>query len=142
MNLARFDMDGQNSSECGGNTAGISHEASEGTLRVTVTGSVSLQTVTAYVTRNQEEWAAHAKVLWDLRQFDPTGVTSQDILNIRHAFGEIIEMRAGGRSAVVVSKELDLVVRVAMALREHNVGHLEIRSFLEEADAQAWLRGG
>jgi hypothetical protein len=132
-------MDGQNSSNDKRDAAGISHMACNGTLRVSVSGSVELQTVTAYVIRHQEIWAAHAWILWDLRQFDPSGITSADILNIRHAFGEIMDLRAGGRSAILVSKELDLVVRVAMALQPQQDSPVELRSFLDEADALAWL---
>ena len=139
MNLAPFDMDGQDSSGGPEDTPGITHRICNGTLLVIVSGSVSLQAITAYVTRHQEVWAAQKKVLWDLRQFDPSGVTSADILNIPHAFGEIIDMRAGGRSAVLVSKELNLVVKVAMALRQEGDFPLEIRSFLDEAEALSWL---
>jgi hypothetical protein len=132
-------MDGQDSSGCPEAAASITHRICRGTLKVIVSGPVGLQDVTAYVTRHQEIWAAHDKVLWDLRQFNPSGVSSADILNIRHAFGEIIDMRAGGRSAVLVSKDLNLVVRVAMALREDRDFPLEMRSFLDEAEALSWL---
>ena len=132
-------MDRQKDSTGGGAAGSISHEVLEGTLWVRVVGSLDLTDVTAYVTRHQAEWASRDRILWDLRNFDPSGVTSNDILNIQHAFGEIMELRAGGRSAVVLRKELDLVVRVAMALREHQSGHIELRSFLDEAEAVAWL---
>ena len=132
-------MDGQNSSDDRTDAASITHKVCNGTLRVIVSGSVGLQTMTTYVTRHQETWVANARILWDLRQFDPSGITSADILNIRHAFGEIMEMRAGGRSALLVSKELDLVARVALALHPEQESPIEIQSFLAEADALAWL---
>jgi hypothetical protein len=132
-------MDGQNSSDDKNDAASVSHRVCNGTLRVIVSGSARLQTITAYVTRHQEIWAAYARILWDLRPFDPSGITSTDILNIRHAFGEIMELRAGGRSAILVSKELNLVVKIAMALHPEQDSPVALRSFLNEADALAWL---
>ena len=133
-------MDGQNSGNHNRDAPGISHKACDGTLRVFVRGSVELQTVTAYVVRHQEIWAASTRILWDLRQFDPSGITSADILNIGHAFGEIMDLRAGGRSAILVSQELNLVVKVAMALHPLQESPVELRSFLDQADALAWLK--
>ena len=141
MNLAQLDMESQNSGNTP-KTTGISHETENATLKVLLRGSVALSEVTAYVTRYQDVWIAHSKVLWDLRGFDPSGVSSNDILNIRHAFGEIMELRTGGRSAVLVSKELDLVARVALALGENHEGPVQLRSFLDETQALKWLEEG
>ena len=138
-NLAPFDMDCQKNAGGNGVTAGIKHQSQNGVLRVSVWGSVALSDVTAYVTRHQDEWAAHARVCWDLREFDPSGITSADILNIRHAFAEILDLRSGGRSAVIVSRELNLVTKVAMAMSENRQGPVDVRSFLDPSAALAWL---
>lgn len=132
-------MDHQNNSGCNGETAGLSHEVQGGILRVSVRGSVGLQTATTYATRHQTVWSEHERILWDLRQFDPSGITSKDILNIQHAFAEIMTLRPGGRSAVLVGEELHVVVRVAMALREEQTTPLHIRAFLDEQEALSWL---
>jgi len=132
-------MDRQKSSGGGGDAPGVTHEVRNDTLHVCVRGSVDLPAITAYATRHQDVWPSHAKILWDLRKFDPSGISSKDILNIPHAFAEIMNLRAGGRSAVLVSKELELVTRVAMALFENQPAQIELRSFLDEAVAKEWL---
>jgi hypothetical protein len=133
-------MDRQNNT--GSSDAGhMTHEVRSGTLWVTVTGSVGMAAATGYVTSHQEIWSAQSRIVWDLRAFDPSGVSSQDILNIPHAFAEIMELRAGGRTAVIVGKELDLVSRLAIALGEDRKRHISIRSFLDEQSAEAWLAG-
>ena len=139
MNLAPFEMDCSNNAGGDGSSAGINHKSQDGILRVSVQGSIALSDLTVYVTRHQEDWVAHDKVCWDLRHFDPSGITSSDILNIRHAFGEILEQKGSGRSAIVVSKELDLVTRVAMSLSENQQGPITIRSLLDLSEALSWL---
>jgi len=129
-------MDGQDDSD---GTAGLKHEVLDGILWVSVWGSVGLQAVTAYATRHQKIWSEQDRVLWDLRRFDPSGITSKDVLNIQHAFAEIMDLRGGGRSAVLIGKELELVVRVTLVLQEGPDGPVQIRSFLDEAQALAWL---
>ena len=117
----------------------ISHEISDGLLRVNVAGVVELAAITAYVIRHQQIWTEHRRVLWDLRKTDPAAVTSQDLLNIRHAFAEIMSKRRGGRTAVVVSRDLDLVARLTIALSDDQESPVTIRSFLREKDAISWL---
>ncbi len=123
-----------------GNDGGISHEVRGGILRVVLTGSVSLTAATAYATLHQELWSANPGILWDLRAFDPSGISSQDVLNIPHAFAEVMALRPGGRSAVVVGKELDLVARVAIALYDDQENPVTVRSFLEKSAACDWLK--
>ena len=132
-------MDRQKSSGGKGDAAGVTHEVRNDTLHVYVSGSVDLPTVTAYATRHQDVWSSHSKILWDLRKFDPSGVSSKDILNIPHAFAEVMSLRAGGRTAVLVNKEMELVARVAMAIYEDQNAPIELRSFLDEAAARDWL---
>ncbi len=138
-------MGRQNSGGSNEKVAGLSHESENGTLTVFVRGSVSLATATAYATRHQQTWSAHDRILWDLRDFDPSGVTSSDILNIQHAFAEIMDLRTGGRSALLVGKELDQVARVALALYESKgekqAGPITVRSFQNAAQAVEWLEG-
>lgn len=122
-----------------GSDGTISHEPRGGLLRVNVSGLVELSTITAYVIRHQQIWTEHSRVLWDLRKTDPTAVTSQDLLNIRHAFAEIMSKRRGGRTAVVVSRDLDLVARLTIALSDDQEAPVTIRSFLREKDAISWL---
>ncbi len=139
MNLAPFDMDRQNSGINPGSAYGVSHESDNDTLKVFVRGSVPLSEVTAHVTRFQDVWIAHSKILWDLREFDPSEVTSSDILNIQHAFAEIMALRAGSRSAVLIGKELDLVARITLALSENQDGSIQLRTFLDETQSLSWL---
>lgn len=139
MNLAPFDMDSQNSGSNPRQATGLSHETENGILKVFVRGSVALSDVTAYVTRYQDIWTAHSRILWDLREFDPSALSSSDILNIQHAFGEILDLRTVGRSAVLISKELDLVVRVALALGDDQRQPIQLSSFLDESQALTWL---
>ena len=132
-------MDSQNDSG-DGNGGHIYHEMRDGILWVILTGRVSLSTATTYATVNQDLWQGSPRILWDLRAFDPSGVSSQDILNIQHAFAEIAAGRAGGRSAVLVGKALDLVARVAITLSDRPDKPVAVRSFLDEEDARRWLK--
>jgi len=141
MDSAFLTMDRQNSS--GNGKAGkITHEVNNGVLRVILTGSVNLSAATAYATLHQSDWMENTRILWDLLLFDPSGVTSQDILNIQHAFAEIMSLRPGGRSAVLVNKELDLVARVTLALSDERESPIAVRSFLDEEEAILWLHQG
>lgn len=123
-----------------GNGRTISHELTDGLLRVTVTGSVELSTITSHVVKHQQLWAENKRVLWDLRKVDPSGISSQDILNIKHAFAETMLLRRGGNSAILISPELDLVARIAITLSDDMNSNVKIRSFLKEKEAIAWLK--
>ncbi len=133
-------MDRQKGGTSEKNSEAVSHELTDDYLHVTVTGFVELSTITSYVTKYQDLWTESGCVLWDLRKVDPTGVTSQDILNIDHAFAEIMNLRRGGSTAILISKELDLVARIAIALSDDMDSPIRIRSFLKEKEAIAWLK--
>lgn len=117
----------------------ISHESSDGLLKVKVSGPVELQAVTMYTTRFQDVWTRHDRVLWDLSDVDPSAITSDDILNLNHAFDEILRLRAGGKTAVIVAKDLELIANVAIGLCDANSAPVTFSAFLEEDEAIVWL---
>ena len=133
-------MDRQKNS--GNNDSGgtVSHELADGLLRVTVQGTVELSAITSHVIKHQNLWAENELVLWDLRKVDPIGISSQDILNIKHAFAETSILGRGGSSAILISSELDLVARIAVTLSDNMKSPVKIRSFLKEKEAVAWLK--
>lgn len=130
-------MDRQRDSDSEGT---ITHEVRDGILRVCLEGLVGLSEATTYAVRHQELWSAHSAILWDLRKLDPSRMNSQDVLNVDQAFGEIMRERPGGRSAILINKELDLVTRIAIALGDQKDAKVTIRSFLKEKDAINWLQ--
>ena len=118
----------------------ISHEEQHDLLRVSVAGPATLSFVTAYTTRFQDVWSRHPRILWDLRCADPTALSSDDILNINHAFGEIMDLRRGGRTALLIGKEVELIARIAIALCEGRDAPVTFRTFLDQEEALAWIR--
>ena len=116
------------------------HETSDGLLRAKITGPVEIQNVTMYTTRYQDVWARHDRVLWDLSAVDPSAITSDDVLNLNHAFDEILKLREGGKTAVIVAKDLELVANVALGLCESNHPPVTFNVFLDEDEAVAWLK--
>ena len=116
------------------------HEAGEDILRVTISGPLDLPRITSYLIQHQEDWSGKKAVLWDLRQADPTPLTSQDILNLDQAFAGIFEMRAGARTALLVGKELETIARISIALYEEREVPITFNSFCRESEAIAWLK--
>lgn len=135
-------MDRQKGSTTGDGDGTITHEVRDGILRVIAEGPAVLQTVTTYAVRHQDLWAAHQAILWDLRKLDPSRLSSQDVLNIDQAFAEVMTLKPGGQSAILINKELDLVARIAIALGERQGTPVRIRSFLKEKEAINWLQSG
>ncbi len=127
-------------SQTDGKEPTISHEEHDGLLRVAVAGLATLSFVTAYATRFQDVWTRHPRILWDLRGADPTALSSEDILNINHAFGEIMDLRAGGRTALLISKDVELIAKIAIALCEGQEAPVTLRAFLDEQEALDWVR--
>ena len=118
----------------------ISHEERDGLLEVTVAGPATLSFVTAYVTRFQDVWTRFPRTLWDLRDADPTALTSEDILNINHAFAEVMDLHPGARTALLIRKDVELIAKIAIALCEGRDAPVALRAFLDAGEAEDWLR--
>ncbi|MEM8769868.1 MAG: hypothetical protein AAGE43_20720 [Pseudomonadota bacterium] len=127
-------------SQTDGKEPTISHEEQDGLLRVVVAGPATLAFVTAYATRFQDVWSRYQRILWDLRGADPTVLSSEDILNVNHAFGEIMDLRAGGRTALLISKDVELIAKIAIALCEGRDAPVTLRAFLDEPEALVWVQ--
>ncbi len=120
-------------------TAEIRHEIKGDVLRVSVCGPVTLQQLTTYVTRWQNEWVSQRRVLWNLTNTVASNITSQDILNVDQSFAEILARRSGGRTAILVGKDLELIARISIVLLQNRSVPVELEVFLSEDDALAWL---
>ena len=118
----------------------ISHESQEDLLFVTVEGLVEIPYLTRYVTSHQVVWKKYPGILWDLRDIDPSRITSDDVLNLHHSFAEIAHLRSGGRTALLVSTDLELIAKIAVALCETHHTPIELKTFLDENEAIGWLK--
>ncbi len=119
----------------------ISHTSADGILAVKVKGRVDLDLLTKYVAQHKEAWVQHACILWDMLELDLSGVTADEVIKVPDSFRELTKLGAGGRSAVLVQKEFELIARFIVADYESQDSPIESRIFLHEEEALAWLRG-
>lgn len=118
----------------------ISHWTADGILRVRVEGHTEVDSVVAYAHENRDTWVQHACILYDLTQLDPNALTSTAIKNLPESFDSIIKLRAGGRTALLVQNNLELLAKFVVAQSETTHGLVEHRAFCSEDDAVAWLQ--
>ena len=118
----------------------ISHASADGILTVKLKGRVDLDLLTKYVAQHTEMWAQHPCILWDMLELDLSGVTADEVIKVPDSFRELTKLGAGGRSAVLVQKEFELIARFIVADYESQDSPIESRIFLHEEDALAWLR--
>ena len=95
---------------------------------------------TKYVAQHREVWVQHACVLYDLLELDLSGVTADEIIKLPESSREITKLRAGGRTALLVQKEFELIAKFIVADFESQDSRPEFRTFLHEEDALTWLR--
>ena len=118
----------------------ISHASDSGILTIKLEGRVDLDSLTKYITQHKEEWVQHPCILWDTLELDLSVETTDGIREWPDAFREIIKLRAGGRTAALVQKEFELIMKFAFAEYETQDSPVEFRTFLHKEDALAWLR--
>lgn len=118
----------------------ITHCSAHGILLVQVEGSTDVDSLVNYAYQYKDVWVQHACVLYDFTLLDPKALTSAAIRDIPELFAEITELRAGGRTALLVQKDLELIGRFIAAQSETAHGRLEIRTFCSKVDAISWLR--
>lgn len=103
-------------------------------------GPVNIDSLVNYVRQHKDEWVQRACILYDFTLLDPEALTSAAIKNVPESFAEITELRAGGRTALLVPKDLELIAKFVAAQSETSHGRIEIRTFCSEVDATSWLR--
>jgi len=118
----------------------ITHSSAEGILTVRLEGRFDVDSMFVYVTENQSTWATHACILWDLRKFDARDLTGDSILKVPDKFAEILQRRAGGRTAILVNEDLALIAKFAVANNENCNSPVELGAFCSEKEAFVWLR--
>jgi hypothetical protein len=118
----------------------ISHTSADGILTVKVKGRVPFDSLTKYVAQHREAWVQHPCILYDALELDLSGVTADDVLQLPESTRETIELRAGGRSAILVKKEFEVIAKYLVVGYESIDSPVELRTFLHEEDALAWLR--
>ena len=118
----------------------ISHASADGILTVKLEGRVDLDLLTEYVTQHREAWVQHPCVLYDMLELDLSVVTADYVVKLPDSFREINKLRAGGRTAGLVTKEFELIAKYIVADYETQDFPVEFRVFLSEEDAVAWLR--
>ena len=73
-------------------------------------------------------------------EMDLSVVTADAVIKVPDSFREMTKLRAGGRSAVLVQKEFELIARFVVADFETQAAPVEFRTFLHGEEALAWLR--
>ncbi len=122
------------------NQSCISHWTADGILRVRVEGHTDVGSVVAYAHEYRDTWVQHACILYDLTQLDPNALTSTAIKNLPESFASIVKLRAGGRTALLVQSNLELLAKFVVAQSETTHGLVEHRAFCSEDDAVSWLQ--
>jgi len=118
----------------------ITHSSAEGILTVRLEGRFDVESMFVYVTENQSTWAAHACILWDLREFDARDLTGDSILKVPDKFAEILQRRAGGRTAILVKEDLEVIANIAVGNNANRNSPVKLNAFCSEEEALAWLR--
>lgn len=122
------------------NQSCISHWSADGILRVRVEGHTDVDSIVAYAYEYTDAWVQHACILYDLTQLDPNALTSTAIKNLPESFASIVKLRAGGRTALLVQNNLELIAKFIVAQSETAHGLIEHRAFCSEDDAVSWLQ--
>ena len=118
----------------------ISHASAKGILTVKFEGRVDLDSLTKYIAQHREAWIKHACILYDMLEVDLSVVTADYVVKLPDSFREINKLRAGGRTAGLVTKEFELIAKFVVADYETQDFPVEYRTFLDEEEALAWLR--
>ena len=118
----------------------ITHCSAYGILVVLVEGSTNIVSLVNYAYQHRDVWVEHACIMYDLTLLDPEALTSAAIKNIPELFAKITEQRVGGRTALLVQKDLELIAKFVVAQSETAHGRIEIRTFCTKVDAISWLR--
>ncbi len=121
------------------NASCVTHWSANGILTVRVEGPVDVESLIRYAHKHKDVWVEHACILWDFRLLDPSVLTSESIKNLPETFSAIHGLRAGGRTALLVRKSLELIAKIIVVQNEANDAPVEHRSFCSEADAISWL---
>ncbi len=122
------------------NRSSITHCSANGILVVRVEGPADVDSLVNHAHQYQDVWVQHACILYDFTLLEPEALTSAAIRNIPESFDEITELRTGGRTALLVQKDLELIARFVAAQSETTHGRIEIRTFCSEVDAISWLQ--
>lgn len=100
-----------------------------------------MQSLARYAVRHQHLWPVHAGVIWDLRNLDPSAITTEDLLNIEHSFADVLAIRAdiGRRAALLIAPEMETLAGMALAYCIERRLPVDTAAFLDEPEARSWL---
>ncbi len=118
----------------------ISHASTDGILTVRVAGRVAIDTLAGYALMHQDVWALHPCILWDLIELDPRDITSDAVLRMPELFARIHQLRAGGRTALLIQKDAEFLAKIIIAQAETTNAPVEQCAFCSKENALAWLR--
>ena len=106
---------------------------------ITVTGMPSFEeSMEAF--RQLYQGKVTQKMLWDFRQANLSGISSNHIESLLDYIGQHAQKRTNGKTAIVVSKDLEYgMSRMIMALTEDKAIPVEIDVFRSIEVALQWL---
>jgi hypothetical protein len=106
----------------------------------TVVGETDVQEVLTEVVTFLRD-APTLQVLWDIRRGALTSMSARDLRTVVQRAGPLAEVRAGGQTAIVCSREVDFGLgRMFQTYAEEAGVPFAIRVFRDVDDAWRWLR--
>ncbi|MEM8767807.1 MAG: hypothetical protein AAGE43_10210 [Pseudomonadota bacterium] len=118
----------------------VSHKISDGVLIVRMHGRVSLNLLRNYVTEHVSEFAAHDRLIYDLRDWDVSALTTESLMNADNVFTEVHALRKQGRAALIIQQHMEELGRIFVAVYESKEVPVDIGLFSTDAEADQWVR--
>ena len=122
-----------------GTVSGITHHVRDGIMVIELKGRAGPQLLKEHVREYLDVWAAHNRMLYDLRKFDIGSVTPQSFLGLTSDFAPVRLRRGHGRAALLIPEHLRELARILIVLFESQKLPLEMRYFFDISSAEAWL---
>ncbi len=116
----------------------ILHATDGDVLHVHLVGRASVSMFFRYAMNKQELWAEHDKVIYDLTQWDTTGVTPEVIQRLPERAKSVQDLCKPGRTALLVPDSMIMLARVIAALFD-TTGASEVETFTDRQQALKWL---
>lgn len=131
-----------NSRQRSNTLANVSHEIQSGMLVVKLVGRAGVQVLINYVDENLDEFVAHDRLIYDLREWDVDSLTVDSFRNLPESFAPVHERRPSGRAALLIEPHLSELADILIAIYESGELPVQLAYFFEPEPAEDWLRAG
>ena len=118
----------------------ISHKIEDGILHVSIEGTVKLSDIAAYANYHIDVWARSPRMIWDVRRMRFYDVSIERLRELVNGLAEVGSLRAGWRTALVLSQNEDLLGQLVVDLAEARDGAVDVKLFASMDEARSWLQ--